>query len=325
MEKTKGKGSIPVFGEKILRVVLFGSAGVVFMLMGCTLLNARTPARTDLSRSPQLATPPAPLSTSCTIKVVTFNIWDLYLYSKDRAVRIPAIIEHLTALDADIIGLQESFIRKDRERIFSALAAAGLPHHQYFESGFVGSGLSIISRFPIEEAHFFRYSQGGKAHKLKHGDWWAGKGVCLARLRLPYGIGYLDFFNTHIHARYRDDPYEEVRMSQVRELEAFIEQSTSKTSPALVVGDFNTSASQPQYQTLVERAGLERLMLEDSRIDHIFGVRSSLYTFETLATVTIDAKLIQGEQSARLSDHTGYMSTLRIMPTPSAIELKPAH
>ncbi len=300
---------------RVLRLLFFAFAGTGCTVFGIVLLlvllNARTPARTDPDRSPQRASPPASLSAPVSLKVVTFNICDLYWQSQEHAARSFAIAERLAALNADVIGLQESFIRKDREHIFRVLAAAGLPYHHYFRSGLVGSGLSVISRFPIEEAHFFRYSQGGKAYKPYHGDWWAGKGVCLTRLRLPGDdAGYIDFFNTHAHARYNNDSYEEVRMSQAGELADYIRRAATGTSPALVVGDFNTSAGQPQYQTLVERAGLDRLMLLDSRIDHIFAVRNPRYTFETLATIPIEAE----GRSKRLSDHTGYMSTLRITP-----------
>ncbi|MCK5805937.1 MAG: endonuclease/exonuclease/phosphatase family protein, partial [Lentisphaeria bacterium] len=137
------------------------------------LLNLRTPSPTDLSVSGQLATPPPGLSESVTLRVVTMNVWGLKHLSSHRAERMPAIGARLAELNPDLIGFQEAFVKADRDALLIPLRKAGLEHHRYFPSGLVGSGLLVVSRYPIEEAFFFRYSAGGKPHRVDHGDWWA--------------------------------------------------------------------------------------------------------------------------------------------------------
>ncbi|MFO7975783.1 MAG: endonuclease/exonuclease/phosphatase family protein [Candidatus Hydrogenedentota bacterium] len=291
-----------------------GSIVAVFILLvtTCLLFNYRTPSPTDLSQSQLLASPPEPVKRTITLKIITFNIWDLYHESSHRSDRMKYIGSNLAALEPDIVGFQEAFIAKDRQVILGTLAKAGLSHAMYFPSGLVGSGLLVVSRYPIEEAFFHRYTEGGKPYKVHHGDWWAGKGVCVTRLALPEG--YVDFFNTHIHAQYNSSEYDHVRMSQIKELAAFINAAALNTVPTLSVGDYNVEPSEPQYQTLVEEANLERMMTMDTRIDHIFAVNNSLYTFEVLKTVPIEAVIHVPGGSIGLSDHSGYMSTIRIRP-----------
>lgn len=299
----------------MLAVVLLIPAGLLAAAIGvCLVLNFRTPAATQLASSAQLANPPAALREPVTLKIVTFNIWGLYGISSDRARRMPAIGERLAQLEPDIIGFQEAFIQQDRETVLKGLAQAGLTHHRYFRSGLVGSGLLVVSRYPIAEAHFRRYSRGGKPHRLQHGDWWAGKGVCLVRVELPGAAGYVDLFNTHAHANYGNADYDPVRLSNMTEMAAYIREAATGTSPAFAVGDFNCRAGTPQYDAVINGAGLERLMTIETRIDHVFGVANPRYVFEVLETVPVEKGIDQGGGEFRLSDHTGYMSTIRVTP-----------
>src|SRR3954465_1434337 len=55
------------------------------------------------------------------LRVLTLNVWGLPIAS-DRAERMRAIGEQITALDPDVIALQEAFVPEDRERILSYLA-----------------------------------------------------------------------------------------------------------------------------------------------------------------------------------------------------------
>lgn len=304
--------------KRFFRIVLWIAGSVVALLAllvsTCLLLNYRTPSPTDLGQSQLLASPPEPLNRPVTLKIVTFNIWDLYYGSTHRPVRMGFIGSTLAALEPDIVGFQEAFIAKDRQVILDILAEAGLPHAMYFPSGLVGSGLLVVSRYPIEEAFFHRYTEGGKPHKVHHGDWWAGKGACVVRLKLPEGLGFLDFFNTHAHAQYNSSEYDGVRMSHMKELAAFINTATVKTAPAIAVGDYNVEPTEPGFQSLVEEARLERMMTIDTRIDHIFAVGNDLYTFDVVETVPIKKVIDVPGGSIGLSDHTGYMSTIHIQP-----------
>jgi len=85
-------------------------------------------------------------------------------------------------------------------------------------------------------------------------------------------------------------------------------------SPALVVGDFNARPQEEQYKTLVRDARLKRLMNVDSRVDHIFAVENPRYTFEVLDTQPIEKEISVGGETIRISNHLGYLSTIRITP-----------
>jgi hypothetical protein len=124
----------------------------------------------------------------------------------------------------------------------------------------------------------------------------------------------VDFFNTHAHARYGDPGYNPVRLSNMREMAAFVNAATTGTSPAFVVGDLNARPQEEQYKTLVNDARLKRLMNVDSRVDHIFAVENPGYRFEVLDTQPIEKEISVGGESVRISNHSGYLSTIRITP-----------
>ena len=66
-----------------------------------------------------------------------------------------------------------------------------------FFRGVMGSGLCIFSRHPILSTFEHMYTLKGFAHKIFHGDWYAGKSVGLAVINVD---GFL--INTYItHVR----------------------------------------------------------------------------------------------------------------------------
>ncbi len=282
-----------------------------FVFVGVMLLsNGRVGVGEDLSASALLATPPAPLSAPITLKVATFNIHDLYLVSADRPLRMRSIGAKIMILDPDIVGFQEAFIASDRALLLKELESTRLKYHQYYPSGTVGSGLLIVSAFPIKEAYFHRFTTSNPFYKIWEGDWWAGKGVALARLELPEG--HIDFYNTHAQAGYGNPAYDLVRNEQMAELADFINRSHSGTAPALLAGDMNCRIGDTEFETAVNGAGLERVMVVESRIDHLFARTDDRYTIETIKTEPIEAVVKLGEKEISLSDHPGFMSTITI-------------
>jgi len=302
--------AVKAVGVALLLMIVMLAAVVAVAAM----FNGRTGMVTDLRKSLLLAQPAAPLADEVVLKIVTFNIQDLYVAGKNRIARMKAIGETLRYLDPDIVGIQESFIEKDRQKLLDSLDGSRLAYNQYYKSGTVGCGLLVLSAYPIVETFFHRYEQNGKWYKFYHGDWWAGKGVALARIALPQGV--IDFYNTHAHAAYGSTEYDGVRKFQMGSLARFILDSWTRTAPALLVGDMNCAPGSIQYNTLVAGAGLERLMNIDSRIDHIFAAPSDNYDYQVLETLPITGN-VPG-QATPLSDHSGYMSTIRVRPTGAA-------
>lgn len=250
-----------------------------------------------------------------TLRVATFNVWDYYPFP-DHERRMKEVGKFLARLDPDIVGMQEAFLEKDRQLLLEQLEAGRLVYSRYYPSGIMGSGLMIISAFPIRETAFHRYSEGGPWYKPWQGDWYAGKGVALARIELPGDSGSLDFYTTHAIAGYKkyDDPHVEERLSQMKELAEFLEASSSDTVPAILVGDMNCKPGDAEYRTVVERAKLTRLMSIDSRIDHIFGVENSSHVFSVVDTQEFSHYTSDEGEELRLSDHNCYVSTIRIKP-----------
>ncbi len=287
---------------------------LVFAVLVLALLayNTRVGVATDFSDSEYLATPPAPFEAPLTLKLVTFNIQDLWVVGKDRPARMRHIGRVLTDLDPEIVGFQESFITRDRQILFDALADSRLQHHVYFPSGLVGSGLLMSSAWPIREAYFMRYPESGPPHRVWEGDFWAGKGVSLVRIETPEGM--VDVYNTHAQAGYGRPDYRAVRYSQMEALAAFINASRTGTAPAFLVGDMNCRIGDKDYETAVRDANLKRTMTIESGIDHIFAVRDAGYRFETLDTERIWETITEGDRTFDLSDHAGFMSTIRITP-----------
>ena len=149
---------------------------------------------------------------------------------------------------------------------------------------------------------------------MKEGDWWAGKGVALARVELPDGIGFVDFYNTHAQAGYGNSAYEIVRKNQMTELARFVNRSRTGITSALLVGDMNCKVGRDDFQGAVKNGNLLRIMKIDSGIDHIFAVKDSGYTFELLDTTKIEGRIHINRKDIALSDHCGYMSTVRVIP-----------
>ncbi len=287
----------------------------LFILAAATPVNSWTASPTDLSPSVLLAQPPAPISQSLTLTIGTFNVQDLPVFSQNRPERMAAIGIKLKEMDPDIIGIQEAFVAEDRDILLTALKGGRLKHHQYFPSGTVGSGLLMLSAYPIVEHFFFRYTECGPWYKPYEGDWWAGKGISLVRVQLPEGIGFLDIYNTHAQAGYGNPAYGRLRESQMRELATFIQASATHTAPAFLVGDLNCQIGWPDYQIAVKEGGLTRQLTLETHVDHIFSVESPHYSYTLLKSVPIKKTLHVGSFRTPLSDHTGYLSTMRVAPS----------
>ncbi len=298
----------------ILSIPVLLVAGLFVAMLIMAPGNSRVDSPTDFSKSALRASPPAPLARPITLKIVTFNIQDTWVVGFNRPERMAKIAKVLTKLDPDLVGFQESFIDEDRKILVEGLGASRLHHQQYFPSATGGSGLFLMSAFPIKEAYFHRYTQSNPWYKFWEGDWWAGKGVGMVRVELPDNGGYLDFYNTHVQANYGIARYRLIRGAQLLEMAQFINDTRTGTSPAFLVGDMNTHMGSDEMNAALAKCGLQRLMNLESRIDHIFSVQDPHHTFEVLDTLCITKKWPEGAETWSLSDHNGYMSTIRVTP-----------
>lgn len=159
--------------------------------------------------------------------------------------------------DFDLVVLQEIWHVRERNLILAGAQAHGFGFYHYFNPsvGFpvpfgpdaFGTGLLVLSRFPISRALYHAFSLTGRPYALHEADFIANKGVGLVRLETP--AGPVDLYATHLLANYnaRGEPgpgdfYAAHRAAQAFELAQFIA-ATRRAAAALtlVCGDFNSS------------------------------------------------------------------------------------
>ncbi|MHC4515739.1 MAG: endonuclease/exonuclease/phosphatase family protein [Planctomycetota bacterium] len=295
----------------LIPVLILATSYILFTACGCSLFRFRI--SDDYSSSTILASPPAIWSTPARLRVVTYNVKDLIWLSDHRVERMRAIGETLVGLAPDVVCLQEGFSSSDIAEIRNTLTIAGLVHVQDYPSGAVGSGLWILSRYPIRETFFWKYTMNGEWYELSQGDWWAGKGIALARLELAQDM-YLDIYNTHMIAGYGVAPNQDDRAVQARELVSFVRQATPKTVPAVLAGDFNCADWAEEYRHMQKELAWTRVMTQETRLDHVFGFcHDKSYEFRPDGdTVSIFKTIQVGAASTSLSDHSGFLTTLVI-------------
>ena len=222
------------------------------------------------------------------------------------------IAELLVELKPDIVCLQEGFVSGDISLIREPLRDIGLRFAIYYPSGVVGSGLWILSRFPIRETYFKRFSKNGVFHDTRGGDWWAGKGVAFARLELSEDK-YLDLYNTHMICNLGPQELRAHRMDQARELAEFAGATTPDSIPAIVLGDFNCGPGSAEFNLIEECLGWEALLERPAIFDHIQGLgRWSGYSFEHLDEHTIHGTVATEDGEVWISDHSGLFLRVQI-------------
>lgn len=134
------------------------------------------------------------------LRVLTLNCWGLKFLAKHRNARLSEIGHALSIASPplDIVGLQECWTREDYDAIRDATSKI-LPHGKFYHSGIFGGGLVILSRWPIEESSMVRYPLNGRPTAFFRGDWFVGKGVACARIRMGPSPGEtVEVFCTHV-------------------------------------------------------------------------------------------------------------------------------
>jgi len=134
------------------------------------------------------------------LRILSLNCWGLKYIAKLRNERLDEIGNQIAAAEQppDIVGLQECWTQRDYNVIREKTRHL-LPYGKFYHSGIFGGGLAILSRWPIEESNMTPYPLNGRPAAFYRGDWYVGKGVAHARIRMgPSRKDMVEVFCTHV-------------------------------------------------------------------------------------------------------------------------------
>lgn len=178
------------------------------------------------------------------LNVITLNCWGLKYLSKVRNERLEEIGKRIATASPvpHIVGLQECWTSEDYLKIRS-LTKTVLPYGKFYHSGIFGGGLAILSKWPIEESSMVRYSLNGRPTAFFRGDWFVGKGIACAKMRIgPQPTDVVEVFCTHLHAPYEKEPHDSYichRTAQAWEIAKLMRGAVEKGHLVIGLGDFN--------------------------------------------------------------------------------------
>jgi sphingomyelin phosphodiesterase 2 len=267
------------------------------------------------------------------IRVATFNVWALPEPIGWRVrQRMRAIGAELSRLDLDIVAFQEVWTGEARAILLRGGREAGLAHAWHNDSALDGSGMLVLSRLPIEAAHFERFVLPGRPQRPDHPDYFGGKGF--ASLRIATTAGPVSFVDTHLHARYRRDVSHEYLAYRIGEIVQLALRLPAAREPLILAGDFNCRDEDPEYRVLMGLARVrdvaaelgrpEPTLLGDKafrtgrrkagrRVDYIFVRDGSELGVRPRETQRVFDEAIElAGRPASYSDHAGVLAEIEI-------------
>ncbi|TCP31887.1 endonuclease/exonuclease/phosphatase family protein [Sphingomonas sp. BK235] len=336
----------------LLAAVLLGATA------GCAGLPAPLMHRCDPAAPAAITLSADGARASTRFDVLTFNIeglgWPARAHRAASLARIGATLRDMRRRgDApDVVMVQEMFSRAAVRAIVgldypnrvsgpSRTQRKALPGHggmprpykwKKGELGFhlVGSGLSILSRYPIVAT---RSEPFGK-RRCAGLDCLSNKGVLYAQIALPGVPGTINLFNTHMNSQRssRVAPRRHARAHrlQVEELGAFIAAAGDPDTPTILGGDFNMKRSSirfERFRNATEPFGIvheycsDQPLLCDVRVswdgDEPWMDTQDLQLFESGATVEVrpvrvEAMFDGSPGNPQLSDHDGFRVTYQL-------------
>ena len=201
------------------------------------------------------------------LRVLTLNVWGLNYISKLRVERIKAIASALNAPASptyDFVCLQEIWYESKDWRYLKSALEQRYPHAKFFLSGAFGSGLAILSRWPILETRTHPYSLNGLPIHVHHGDWFVGKACGAVTIDHPQ-LGLLDVWNTHFVAAGGETGPESRRshrITQAYELATNARNSALRGRHVICAGDLNSTPPSLSIALLRDIGGLHDSFLD---------------------------------------------------------------
>ena len=133
-----------------------------------------------------------------TLRIIALNCWGIKYISKARNERLSQIGTEIATAEPQpsIVGLQECWTQQDFNEIRHRTRHI-LPYGKFYYSGVFGGGLAILSKWAIEESSMIPYKLNGRPTAFFRGDWYVGKGVACAKIRIGDGR-FVEVFCTHV-------------------------------------------------------------------------------------------------------------------------------
>lgn len=314
--------------------ILFATISIVLpLLAGCASRGTGAPT---IEAPGSTSFDPAPRGE---VRVATANLWGVSVLGVDIADEIDArFTAFATRLaenpnDLDVVLIQEAW-DDDARRALVEHEGVGrqFPWRVDAVEHPGGSGLVILSAFPIDEVRFHRFEAQGNCLKFWEGDCSAGKGVLAARLRIRDESVW--FADTHLIACYQeapalsacdqDDPNGEARWKQVEELRAFLT-SLDPEGPIVVGGDFNFVPNSRYHGAFAAGEGARAWVDpgddagDAGRLDYIWtrpGARHQWVARVPLTPIATEPVTAAPGKVVPISDHPILMTRLRREATP---------
>lgn len=194
------------------------------------------PVATFIAAYGRLFTPRKPATSSTvsrTIKILTFNL-------HGEAQIIDPILDILRTSDADIISVQELSI--EAADCFKTTLADLYPNQVLHPAQQASRGQGILSRHPINNPNFWRNPLIAR-HSLGH-----------LRVELDFNGTPITIYNTHpLHPGMANDGFSTRPRGQ--EIDVVLELAANDTSAVLIMGDFNMTDQNEDYQRITAQFG----------------------------------------------------------------------
>lgn len=239
------------------------------------------------------------MATEVLVHFLTFNCWAIPYVSKNRKARMEAIADKFVDSEIDIICLQEVWSVDDFKMI-RAKTQEKLPYTHYFHSGVLGSGICILSRYPIKDVMYHQWPLNGYVHKIHHGDWFGGKGIGLCKLKIQ--DMNVNVYITHLHAEYnkQSDEYTAHRVLQAFDTAQFVRMTSGGSDAIILGGDLNAEPEDLAYKIICGVAGLT---------DACSNSSSNLGTNECANNSYTNSKLARTQPEGKRIDHILYLGS----------------
>lgn len=184
-------------------------------------------------------------ATGMSVTFLTLNVLGIPgIKFWETARRYDRITKHLNERGADVVSLQETFLKPARRIVEGSALPYKAPAEKPY--GYLGAhGLQALSRHKILHSEFFPFSDTqGIEHVVN-------KGALLTRIELPNGRK-LDVWHMHVLARtvFSGSAVGSVQARQIEQAVGWQAQKREEGIPQITMGDMNIDQRTPEHRLL---------------------------------------------------------------------------